>query len=44
MQAVMHLTHWYIVCVYHQSEACENSIGSVYIGGYSGLTKNRMRI
>ena len=33
----MHLILWYIVFVCHQNYVCEDSIGSVYAGGYSGL-------
>ena len=36
----MHLTHWYIVFICHQDDVCENSIGSVYVGGYCGLSES----
>ena len=34
----MQLTVWYIVFVGHQNDVCENYIGSVYVGGYCGLS------
>ena len=41
----MHHTLWYIVFVCHQNNVCENYIGSVYVGGYSGLSKSKhMRV
>ena len=33
----MHLALWYVVLVCHQYDVCENSVGSVYVGGYVGL-------
>ena len=36
----MHLTLWYIVFVSHQDDVCENYIGSVYVGGYCGLSES----
>ena len=36
----MHLAPWYVVLVCHQYDVCENSIGSVYIGGYGGLSES----
>ena len=33
----MHLSLWYVVLVCHG--VCENSVGSVYIGGNCGLSK-----
>ena len=36
----MHLSLWYVVLVCHQYDVCENSIGSVYIGGYGGLSES----
>ena len=36
----MHLSLWYVVLVCHQYDVCENYVGSVYIGGYSGLIEN----
>ena len=37
----MHLTLWYIVFVCHKNDVCEDSIGSVYVGGYCGLSESR---
>ena len=34
----MHLTLWYVVLVCHQFDVCRNYIGSVYVGGYGGLS------
>ena len=36
---VMHLALWYVVLVCHQY-VCENSVGSVYVGGYGGLSES----
>ena len=36
----MHLALWYVVLVCLQYDVCENSIGSVYIGGYGGLSES----
>ena len=36
----MHLAHWYVVLVCHQSDGCTNCVGSVYVGGYGGLREN----
>ena len=27
-------------CLCHQYDVCENSVGSVYVGGYGGLSKS----
>ena len=35
----MHLTLWYVVLVCHQYNICEDYIGSVYVGGYCGLSE-----
>ena len=35
----MHLSLWYVVLVCHQYDVCENSVGSVYIDGYGGLSE-----
>ena len=36
-----HLARWYVVVpVCHQYDACENPVGSVYIGGYGGLSES----
>ena len=36
----MHLSLWYVLLVCHQYDVCENSVGSVYIGGYGTLSEN----
>ena len=36
----MHLTLWYVLLVCHQYDVCENSVGSVYVGGYGGLSES----
>ena len=36
----MHLALWYVVLVCHQYDVCKNSIGSVYAGGYGGLSES----
>ena len=28
------------MCICHQDNVCENSIGSVYVGGYCGLNES----
>ena len=35
-----YLLLWYVVLVCHQYDACENSVGSVYVGGYGGLSES----
>ena len=40
----MHLSLWYVVLVCHQYDVCENSVGSVYIGGYGGLSESRLSV
>ena len=35
-----HLTLGYIVLFCHQDVDCETSIGSMYVGGYCGLSKS----
>ena len=35
----MHLALCYVVLVCHQYDVCNYSVGSVYIGGYGGLSK-----
>ena len=32
----IYLALWYVVLVCHQYYVCENSVGSVYVGGYGG--------
>ena len=34
----VHLALWYVLLVCHQYDVCENSVGSVYVGGYCGLS------
>ena len=36
----MHLALWYVVLVCHQYDVCENFVGSVYVGGYGGLSES----
>ena len=36
----MHLALWYVVLVCHQYDVCENSVGSVHVGGYGGLSES----
>ena len=36
----MHLALWYVVLVCHQYDVCETSVGSVYVGGYGGLSES----
>ena len=36
----MHLALWYVLLVCHQYDVCENSVGSVYVGGHGGLSEN----
>ena len=33
----IHLARWYVLLVCHQYDVCENSVGSVYVGGYGGI-------
>ena len=45
-----HVIYWcdfayyvnYIVFICHHDDVCENYIGSVYVGGYCGLSKCRL--
>ena len=36
----MYLALWYVLLVCHQYDVCENSVGSVYVGGYGGLSES----
>ena len=36
----MHLALWYVVLVCHQYDVCKNYVGSVYVGGYGGLSES----
>ena len=38
----MHLTLWYVVLVCHQYYVCKNYVGSVYVGGYGGLSESEL--
>ena len=40
----MYLARWYVVLVCHQYDVCENSVGSVYIGGYGGLSESGLGV
>ena len=42
MWVEVHHTLWYIVFFCHQNSAFENSIGSVYVGGYCSLRESRL--
>ena len=36
----VHLALWYVLLVCHQYDVCENSVDSVYVGGYGGLSES----
>ena len=36
----MHLALWHVVPVCHQYDVCGNYVGSVYVGGYGGLSES----
>ena len=36
----MHLALLYVVFVCYQYEVCKNYVGSVYVGGYGGLSES----
>ena len=36
----MHLVLYYGVLVCQQYDVCKNSVGSVYVAGYGGLSEN----
>ena len=38
----MHLALWYVVLVWHQYDVCKHSVGSVYVGGYGGLSESEL--
>ena len=40
LAVVMHLAIWYVVLVCHQYDVCKNYVGSVYVGGYGGLSES----
>ena len=39
----MHLALWYAVLVCNQYDDCKNYVGSVYVGGYGGLSESVFR-
>ena len=36
----VHLALWYVLLVCHQYDVYEKSVGSVYVGGYGGLSES----
>ena len=36
----MHLALWYVVLACHQYDVCENYVGSVYVGGFGGVSES----
>ena len=36
----MNLALWYVVLVCHQYDVFKNYVGSVYVGGYGGLSES----
>ena len=36
----MHLALWYVVLICHQYDVCKHFVGSVYVGGYDGLSES----
>ena len=40
----MNIALWYVVLVCHQYDVCENSVGSVYVGRYGGLSDSGHRM
>ena len=38
----MHISRWYVVLVCYQYDVCEHYIGSVYMGGYGGLSESEL--
>ena len=40
----MHLSLWYVVLGCHQYNVCENSVGSVYIDWYGGLSEGGLYV
>ena len=35
----MHLALWYVVLICYQYDVCKYYVGSVYVGGYGGLSE-----
>ena len=44
MLALLMLFLCVILHVFHQYDVCENSVGSVYIGGYGGLSDSGLSV
>ena len=44
LAVAVHLALWYVLLVCHQYDVCENSVGSVYVGGYGGLSESRLSV
>ena len=36
------LHFWYVLLVCHQYDVCKNYVGSVYVGGYGGLSESKL--
>ena len=36
----MYLALWYVVLVFHHYDVCKKYVGSVYVGGYGGLSES----
>ena len=36
----LYLALWYVVLTCHRYDACTNYVGSVYVGGYGGLSES----
>ena len=39
----MNIALWYVVLVCHQYDVCKYYVGSVYVGGYGGLSESGFR-
>ena len=35
---------WYVLLVCHQYDVCKHYVGSVYVGGYGGLSESGLRV
>ena len=40
----MHLALWYVVLVCHQYDLCKKYVGSLYVGGYGGLSESGLYV
>ena len=40
----VHHAFWYVVLVCHQYDVCKKIVGSVYVGGYGGLSEGGLKI